>query len=97
MTEERMALVELLEKADDGDFLRAVAEAVGMIRSGRADKLVLAREVMVTAPSAHSPASLFGALRDAFSSCFCFCVCAECCGLGAVVAETHESRMKPSA
>ena len=28
MTEERMALVELLEKADDGDFLRAVAEAV---------------------------------------------------------------------
>jgi putative transposase len=28
MTEERMALVELLHKADDGDFLRAVAEAV---------------------------------------------------------------------
>jgi putative transposase len=28
MTEDRMALVELLEKADDGDFLRAVAEAV---------------------------------------------------------------------
>jgi putative transposase len=28
MTEERMALVELLEKADDGNFLRAVAEAV---------------------------------------------------------------------
>jgi putative transposase len=28
MTEERMALIELLEKADDGDFLRAVAEAV---------------------------------------------------------------------
>ena len=26
MTEESMALVELLEKADDGDFLRAVAE-----------------------------------------------------------------------
>jgi hypothetical protein len=28
MTEARMALIELLEKADDGDFLRAVAEAV---------------------------------------------------------------------
>ena len=28
MTEESMALVELLEKADHGDFLRVVAEAV---------------------------------------------------------------------
>jgi hypothetical protein len=28
MTEERLVLVELLEKAGDGDFLRAVAEAV---------------------------------------------------------------------
>jgi putative transposase len=28
MTEERMALVELLQKSGDGDFLRSVAEAV---------------------------------------------------------------------
>jgi len=28
MTEERVMLAELLEKAGDGDFLRAVAEAV---------------------------------------------------------------------
>ena len=28
MTEDRMALVELLQKSRDGDFLRAVAEAV---------------------------------------------------------------------
>ena len=28
MTDDRMALIELLQKADDGDFLRAVAEAV---------------------------------------------------------------------
>ena len=28
MTEERMALIELLEKAGDGDVLRSVAEAV---------------------------------------------------------------------
>jgi putative transposase len=28
MTEERLVLADLLEKADDGDFLRAVAEAV---------------------------------------------------------------------
>jgi putative transposase len=28
MTEERMALAELLQKSGDGDFLRSVAEAV---------------------------------------------------------------------
>ncbi len=48
MTEERMALVELLQKADDGDFLRAVAEAVlqllmeadvdGVIGAGRHER-----------------------------------------------------------
>ena len=31
MTDERMALVELLQKSGDGDFLRAVAEAVPQI------------------------------------------------------------------
>jgi putative transposase len=45
MTEERLVLADLLEKAGGGDFLRAVAEAVqqllmesdveGMIRAGR--------------------------------------------------------------
>ena len=48
--------------------------AVERIRAGEFEKLVLAREVLVTTPSAHSPAALFGALREAFSSCFCFCV-----------------------
>jgi isochorismate synthase len=52
----------------------AVAEAVRRIRAGQVDKLVLAREVRVTAGSAHSPAALFGALRGAFGSCFVFCV-----------------------
>jgi putative transposase len=28
MTDERMALIELLQKSEDGDFLRSVAEAV---------------------------------------------------------------------
>src|SRR5947209_19847675 len=32
MTEDRMALVELLQKSGDGDFLRAVADAVLQIR-----------------------------------------------------------------
>lgn len=52
----------------------AVAEAVERIRSGEVEKLVLAREVNVTAPAAHSPDALFGALREVFGSCFCFCV-----------------------
>ena len=47
MTEERLVLAELLEKAGEGDFLRAVAEAVlqllmetdveGLIGAGRYD------------------------------------------------------------
>jgi transposase-like protein len=48
MTEDRMALVELLQKSGDGDFLRAVAEAVlqilmeadveGVIGAGRHER-----------------------------------------------------------
>src|SRR3954452_25257668 len=48
MTEERMALVELLQKSGDGDFLRSVAEAVlqllmetdveGLIGAGRHER-----------------------------------------------------------
>src|SRR5438046_7199431 len=48
MTEERLVLAELLEKASDGDFLRAVAEAVlqllmendveGLIGAGRYER-----------------------------------------------------------
>ena len=48
MTEDRMALVELLQKSGDGDFLRAVAEAVlqilmeadveGLIGAGRHER-----------------------------------------------------------
>jgi Transposase, Mutator family len=48
MTEERLALIELLQKSGDGDFLRAVAEAVlqilmeadveGLIGAGRHER-----------------------------------------------------------
>ena len=48
MTEDRMALVELLQKSGEGDFLRAVAEAVlqmlmeadaeGLIGAGRHER-----------------------------------------------------------
>jgi isochorismate synthase len=52
----------------------AVGRAVEMIRAGRIQKIVLAREVQVHAPSDYDPAALFGVLRDAFPSCFVFCV-----------------------
>jgi isochorismate synthase len=55
------------------DYERAVAEAIEAIRGGAARKLVIAREVTVDAPAAHSVPALFGALRELFESCFCFC------------------------
>ena len=51
----------------------SVAAAVERIRAGRLDKVVLAREVTVEAPRAHDPAALYGALRELFPNCFCFC------------------------
>jgi salicylate biosynthesis isochorismate synthase len=54
-------------------FERAVADATACISAGELEKVVLAREVIVQAPTAHDPAAVFGALREAFPSCFCFC------------------------
>jgi menaquinone-specific isochorismate synthase len=56
-----------------GDFERAVEAATGRIGAGEMSKVVLAREVAVEAASAHDPAAVFGALREQFPSCFCFC------------------------
>jgi isochorismate synthase len=56
-----------------GRFEAAVERATGLIRGGQLEKIVLAREVVVEAPSAHDPAALYGALRELFPSCFCFC------------------------
>jgi salicylate biosynthesis isochorismate synthase/menaquinone-specific isochorismate synthase len=55
------------------EFERAVAAATRRIGEGDLRKVVLAREVLVRAGAAHDPASLFGAIREQFSSCFCFC------------------------
>jgi isochorismate synthase len=52
----------------------AVARAVERIVSGELEKIVLAREVQVHAPSAYDPAAVFGVLREEFPSCFVFCV-----------------------
>jgi salicylate biosynthesis isochorismate synthase len=55
-------------------YEKIVAAAVERIRSTSVDKVVLARELTVEAPAAHDPPAVFGALRDLFPSCFCFCV-----------------------
>lgn len=52
----------------------AVARAVELIRAGRLEKVVLAREVRVHAPRDHDAAALFGVLREGFPSCTVFCV-----------------------
>jgi salicylate biosynthesis isochorismate synthase/menaquinone-specific isochorismate synthase len=51
----------------------AVARAVERIRAGDFEKIVLAREVAVHAPSDHDAAAVFGVLRAAFRSCYVFC------------------------
>jgi salicylate biosynthesis isochorismate synthase/menaquinone-specific isochorismate synthase len=50
----------------------AVARAVERIRAGEFEKIVLAREVEVHAPSAHDAAAVFGVLRAGFESCYVF-------------------------
>lgn len=52
----------------------AVGSAVRLIQEGKLEKVVLAREVQVHAPREHDPAAVFGVLREAFPSCFVFCV-----------------------
>ncbi len=56
-----------------GDFEAAIAAAAARIEADQLRKIVLAREVVVAAVSAHDPAAIFGALRAEFPSCFCFC------------------------
>jgi menaquinone-specific isochorismate synthase len=55
------------------DFEHAVAAATERIAARTMEKVVLAREVIVTGATAHDSAALFGAMREQFPSCFCFC------------------------
>jgi salicylate biosynthesis isochorismate synthase/menaquinone-specific isochorismate synthase len=81
----RVAPLPLLDPAPTGRFHvasamppehyeAAVARAVETIGSGKLQKIVLAREVQVHAPDEYDPAAVFGVLREAFPSCFVFCV-----------------------
>jgi salicylate biosynthesis isochorismate synthase/menaquinone-specific isochorismate synthase len=56
-----------------GDYERAVAAATERMATSALEKVILAREVVVSSPSAHDPAALFGALRELFPTCFSFC------------------------
>jgi len=55
------------------EFEAAVEGATSRIAAGEMSKVVLAREVIVEAAAAHDPAAVFGAMREQFPACFCFC------------------------
>ena len=65
--------VEIASVHPPGEFERTIAAATDRIRAGEMSKIVLAREVLVSAGAAHDPAAVFGAMREQFPSCFCFC------------------------
>jgi salicylate biosynthesis isochorismate synthase/menaquinone-specific isochorismate synthase len=80
----RLAPLPLLDPAPAGRFRidsvappehyeAAVASAVERIRAGAFEKIVLAREVIVQAPTPHDAAAVFGVLRAGFESCYVFC------------------------
>lgn len=56
-----------------GEFEATVEAATERIAAGELNKVVLAREIVVSAGRAHDPAALFGAIRAQFPACFCFC------------------------
>jgi menaquinone-specific isochorismate synthase len=56
------------------DFLARVDHAIGEVRSGRLDKVVLAREVVVEANRPFRQADLLERLRSLHPSCVTFCV-----------------------
>jgi salicylate biosynthesis isochorismate synthase/menaquinone-specific isochorismate synthase len=85
LAELRVKPLPLLDPAPTGNFIvhspmppshyeEAVARAVERIRCGELEKIVLAREVQVTAPTAHEPGAVFGILRTGFPSCFVYAV-----------------------
>jgi isochorismate synthase len=67
------ARAEIRSVRPPGDFERAVDAATRRIEAEEMSKVVLAREVVVEGGAAHDPAALFGAMREQFPACFCFC------------------------
>jgi isochorismate synthase len=65
--------VEIESVRTPAEFEGTISAATERIGRGEMSKVVLAREVLVNAAAAHDPAALFGAMREQFGSCFCFC------------------------
>jgi salicylate biosynthesis isochorismate synthase len=65
--------VEIRSALPPSDFERMISAATDRIAAGEMSKVVLAREVLVSAAAAHDPAAVFGAMREQFPACFCFC------------------------
>ena len=55
-------------------YEEAVARAVGRIRAGEMEKIVLAREVEIDSSEPYDPATVFGLLRDTFGSSFVYAI-----------------------
>ncbi|HKG36367.1 MAG TPA: isochorismate synthase [Solirubrobacterales bacterium] len=89
----RSGRTEIRSTRPPSEFESAVAEATRRIAGGGLSKVVLAREVVATAPAAHDVAALFGAQRELFPSCFSFC-----CGTaqGAFVGASPELLLRRS-
>jgi salicylate biosynthesis isochorismate synthase len=66
--------VRVASAAPPSHYEHAVERAVERIRVGELEKVVLAREVRAHAPAPHDSAAVFGALRDVFPACYCWCV-----------------------
>jgi menaquinone-specific isochorismate synthase len=89
----RLGHTEIESVRPPSDFEEAVSAAVSRIRDGELEKVVLAREVLLRAPSAYDTAGVFGAMRELFPACFCFC-----CGTpeGAFLAASPELLIRRS-
>jgi salicylate biosynthesis isochorismate synthase len=66
--------VRVASAAPPSHYEHAVERAVERIRAGVLEKVVLAREVRAHASAPHDPAAVFGALREVFPGCYCWCV-----------------------
>jgi salicylate biosynthesis isochorismate synthase/menaquinone-specific isochorismate synthase len=60
--------------APPSHYEHAVERAVERIQAGALQKVVLAREVRAHAARPHDPGAVFGALREVFPACYCWCV-----------------------
>jgi salicylate biosynthesis isochorismate synthase/menaquinone-specific isochorismate synthase len=63
---------EVLSPMPPAHYEEAVARAVERIRAGELEKIVLAREVEVHAPTDHDATAVLGVLRAGFESCYVF-------------------------